>query len=470
MLKKLRHKKTAKKVWIILALIIIPAFVLWGAGSVTRSKQETGFAGKIFGRKISKIEFNEALSAVKNQAIMQFGDNFSQIQKQLNLEAEAWERIMLLQEAGKRKITVGDREVVALIKSYPFFQRKGNFDNNIYSQMLQYVFHTQARVFEEQTRQNLALVKLYNIITKDVAVSDAQIKDGYLKENEDISIYYIGALFTDMAGEISPSEEELKSYFLENSLQFKQPLSFNLEYAILASEDNIKRVSQRLRKEKDFTKLAKEFNLSIKETGLFRQTDPIPGLGWSPQVLSLINKLKIGDFSPVLYIDQNWYILRVKERKEPYIPQLETIKEKVKESFIRDKSQGLAKEKIQNCLKKLKEVYKDNCPPQDLQNLAKEFGLKSGVTGNFKYASYIEGIGVSDEFWAKGRSLKENEYSELINAPSGVYIIELKSKTNIDEKKFEAEKTEFSKRLLLQKKQEYFLKFVQDLKTKTELF
>jgi parvulin-like peptidyl-prolyl isomerase len=54
--------------------------------------------------------------------------------------------------------------------------------------------------------------------------------------------------------------------------------------------------------------------------------------------------------------------------------------------------------------------------------------------------------------------------------PSGFYIIKLKSKIPVDEKKFREEKPEFAKKLLLQKKEEYFSRFLQDLKRKAQLF
>ena len=38
----------------------------------------------------------------------------------------------------------------------------------------------------------------------------------------------------------------------------------------------------------------------------------------------------------------------------------------------------------------------------------------------------------------------------------------------VDEKKFESEKTEFSSKLLSTKKQEYFVKFLEDLKRKSQ--
>ena len=108
MLKELRNKKTAKKIWIVLIILIVPAFTLWGFGSFMHSKQEAAYVGKISSRKVSSLEYQDALDAVKNQAVMQFGDDLSKIQKYLNLESQAWERLILLTEAKKLKVKVSD--------------------------------------------------------------------------------------------------------------------------------------------------------------------------------------------------------------------------------------------------------------------------------------------------------------------------------------------------------------------------
>lgn len=455
-----------------MAILILPAFVFWGLGSVVRSPKESKYIGQIFGRKVLSLEYKDALEAIKNQAILQYGDNFSEIQKYLNLESQAWDRLVLLAEAKKRKINVKDKEVMDLIKDYPYFQKKGRFDNTIYQQVLQYVFHTPARVFEEQIRQNLILAKLYNTVTKDVTLSEEEIKEAYQKENEQISIYYIAGLYSDFAKDIAPSQEEIKDYFTKNSFEFKRPLSFNMEYIPLEENnkdergirDKIKKITLVLSKKEGPAKVAKDLGLTLKETGLFTQADPIPGIGWSPQILSLISKLKIGQVLPTIHIDNYYYILRLKERKEPQIPDFEAAKDKVKEALIKTKSQQIAKEKIENCWKALKEAYQMDPKSIDFEGHAKEYGLKSNSTQLFKYGGYIEGIGVSDNFWMTGQKLKENEFSEIINAPSGFYIIKLKTKIPVDNKKFETEKIEFAKGLLLQRKQEYFTKFTEELK------
>lgn len=183
MLKILRSKKLARKIWIALAIMVLPAFLLWGFGSALNSKKESEYAGQIFGKKISSLNYGEALDAVKNTAIIRYGEKFSEIEKQLDLKTQAWELLILLHEAKARRINASDREVIELIENYPFFQRSGVFDNRLYAELLQYVFRTQPRAFEEQTRQNIVISKLYAQVTNNIKVDDKEIRETYIKIN-----------------------------------------------------------------------------------------------------------------------------------------------------------------------------------------------------------------------------------------------------------------------------------------------
>lgn len=475
MLKKLRNKKTAKRIWFILLILIIPAFIFWGFGSFLRSKEENMYVGSIFDKRVTSLEYKDSLDAVKNQAIIQFGENLSKIQKYLDLESQAWDRLLLLAEAKKRKITVSDQEVIELIQSHPIFKQKEKFDNQLYLEYLGYYFHTQPRIFEEQTRQKLIVTKLYKEVTDSINLSEEEIKENYRKLNEQVSLYYIASSPSDFAKDIAPQEGQIKDYFAKDSLQFKQPLSFNLEYISLPQDkkdikDRIRALALRLNRKEDFSKAAKDFDLQVKETGLFSQNDPIPGMGWSPQILSLVSKLKTGEYTQPIVTDKDYLIIRLKEKKEPYVPGFETIKDKVKEVFIKERSREIAQKKIEACLKELKAIATVNPKAINFPKLAKRYGLKSDSTGLFKYGSYIEGIGASDNFYTEARALNGNDFSEIINMPSGFYIIRLKISIPVDDKKFNEEKGEFTARLLAQKKEEYFSKFLQGLKRKAQLF
>jgi len=472
MLKILRNKKTAKKIWVILALLIVPAFVLWGSSSLFRSRQGSDYAGRIFGRNILFSEYKDAFDATRIQAIMQFGDNFPEIEKYLNLETRAWQRIILLQEAKKERIKAQDLEVIELIESYPFLKNsKGQFDNRIYLEMLRYVFRTQARAFEEQTRQNIILSKLYDKVTSGIQINENELFRDYQRLNQEISIFYISSIPGDFTQELTVTDEEVKDYFLTHTLEFKQPASFNIEYLSLeisnqqndSLTEKMKNVRSLLNKKDGLSLAAKELGVELKESGLFTQTDPIPGIGWSPQISNMISKLKVSQISSPIQTDKYYYILRLKERKDPYIPEFEGIKDRVKSTLLKQKSQELAREKINACDKRLKETYQSEPKSLDFEKIAGEYALKSKSTGLFKYGSYIEGIGASDSFWTEAQRLKGDEPSGVISLSSGFYIIKPKEKTPLDEKRFQAEKNEFKEKLLLQKKQDYFNKFLEDL-------
>jgi len=471
MLKQLRNKKTARWIWIGLAILVVPAFIFFGSAVDSRDKNQPSQIGKIFDRPVSFTEYKDAYEAVRNQAVIQLGDNFSQMQQYLNLDNQAWERLVLLAEAKKRRISASDQEVVGLIATYPFFQRRGKFDDRLYEETIKYVFHAQSRIFEEQTRQNIVISKLFKQITGSLTINPQEVKQEYRKANEQVSMDYIAALAVDFENKETPaSEDALKQYYENNQLQFKQPLTFNLEYINSESRDKIESLLPHINKKDYFNKVVKNAGLEPKETGYFSETAPIPGIGWAPQVLELLAKSKTGEFLPVINVDKNYFLLKVKEKKEPYIPEFSQIKDKVKDAYVKNQAAETAKSKIEACLADLKKLFSQNPRSIDFSSQTKAFGLKSGSTGLFKYGSYIEGIGSSDIFWLQTQKLKKEEFSPIIEQPSGYYIIKVKSIQPFDEDKFKEEASEFTQRLLLNKKQREFKLFLEGLLKKTRRF
>ncbi len=469
MLRKLHNKKVQKKIWLVLLVFILPGFVIWGFSSSIRSveQKDKGY-GKIFNKNISQEEYIEAVRSVEAQLQMQLGDNYLQLRKLLDPQNMALQRLVILYEADKRKIKVNDAEVADLIQKDASFYRKGKFDNSLYEQTIKYGMQMQPRAYEEMTRQNLRIRKLVLDVTKEVKLTDTQIREAYSKENEQMSVFYLSSIPTDFTSEIKPTEAEIQEYFDKNQVQFKKPLSFNLEYLTLDSAGQLKSLSEQKDKKDTLEKISQDNKLSIKETGLFGETDPIPGIGWSQEISKALNSLKTGEMLGPMEIEKKFYLFRIKERKEPFIPEFKDIKTEIQEKFVKNKSRELAKTKIEDCAKKIKELAASNTKEIDFDKLAKDFGLKSASSGLFKFGSYIESIGASDNFFNTAAKLKENSASEIIELPSGFYIIKIKDKPALDEKKFSEDKTKFSEKLLEEKKQEYFDNFLKDLVKKSQ--
>jgi len=325
MLKILRHKKTAKRIWIGLAIIIVPAFALWGFGGAFRSREETKPLGRIFGRAVSDAEFRDAVSAVTIAATIRFGDKLPEIEKYLDLDSQAWQRLVLLAEAKRRKIKVSDKEIIDLIERLPYFQYKGRFDNRVYTQTLQYVFRVQPRVFEEQTRSSLMLTKLYQQVTDNVKVEDRDVRLEYEKANQEISIDYLAALFADFAKNINPTEGQLKDYFEKNKEGFKEERgipafeavkskvkeAFVNNEALRLAEQKINQCAQEL-KSRTFNETAKACGLKLRETPPFKLGDALEGIGQTDLLWEAAKSLKPEENSSVIPLRTGFYIVRVK--------------------------------------------------------------------------------------------------------------------------------------------------------------
>jgi len=462
MLRIFHNKKITRWIWIALIVIIGPAFVLWGVGSFQKSGKENGEDfGTIFGRKVSRQEYVSALKMSQLQMRMQFGESYEELLKFIDLKQITTQRLVLQREAQRRHIRVSDRDVVAYIQKDPSFARNGRFDPGLYESAIKYYLHMPAREYEEQVRQNIAIHKLSELTSGTPEVTDAEVHEAYRKENEKIDLDYASAIPADFAASVTVADDELKEYFAKNSLNFKQPLSFNLEYVMTDKEHQVTAINSRLEKE-PLEKIAKDMGMELKETGLFSQTDAIPGIGWSQELSAQLPDAKPGKVFAPLEMEKKYYVLRLKERKEPYVPEFEPVKEKVRTAIVKERIRKLAKDKIDAGLEKLKAEAAKNAA-FDMPKTATALGLKTAATGMFKFGSYLEGIGTSDTFYTKGNALKDGELSEVIEMPSGFYILRLKGREMVDEKKFEAEKDKVKEKLLSGKKSEIFNKYVEEL-------
>ena len=414
---------------------------------------------------------------------MKFGDNFYKLQSFLNLEKEAWDRLILLYEARKRRIKVSNNEVVDKIKEFPFMQTNGKFDSKLYQNVLGYIFKTTARKFEEEIRQSLMFEKLYDDTTAGVTVHEKEIVRKYKEANEKIKVGYVPFLTKDFQDKVSVEEIELKDYFEMNSSDFKKPPVVNVQYIGIdypkdpteedkkTAKEKITEIYSNLGTEKVLEKISAQYALPIKETGFFSFTDPLPELGIQFDFIQTAFSLKTGQISEPVLTTKGIYILKLKEKKDSHIPTFEEIKESVEKTLKSKKATKLAKEKTKEYLVQFEEAYKNNPNKFDLKKAAKRESLSYQQTPLLKLGEYIPDVGASEDFLDEAFSLKEDESKALglVSTEQGAYIIKVEEFVPIDEKEFEEVKKEFKNKLLQNKKDEAFNKFFLRLKEQAKL-
>lgn len=526
-LKVLRKRKNLKRIMWTLAILIIPAFVLWGSGSAIRSRGMPKYAGKIFGKKISFSQYEASFRACRNQALLVYGEDFERVAKFLDLEKEAWERLMLLYQAKKEKMKVPDKEVISFVQKLPLFQKQGRFDQKRYNLLLDYALRTSPREFEEQLRGALAIDKLKAKVINKVSVTDEEVKEVYKNEYEKATAFYVFIDPQNFTNQIHPAYEQLQDYYQERKTQFKKPEQVNVQYIALyfeqarlklnVSEEEIQnyysghpeqfstkdkkekvsvkpleevkaQIKERLIQDKaevlledkiwqiseeiagdavSFEEVAKKNQLEVKETGLFGPQEVIAEIGLSFEFLNTAFSLKTGQVSNVIKTPKGYFIIKVKEKKQAYVPALEEVKEKVEQALIQEKSWQLAESKAEQLLSQIKEIMQQE--ELDFIKTAEKLSLTVKETEKFTRASYISGIGQSVEFSQAAFALKPGEVSEVTAVPNGYCLLSLKGTVPIDEEKFAEEKEEFAQKLLNRKKDIFYKIWLAKLKKKANL-
>ncbi|MDD5680388.1 MAG: peptidyl-prolyl cis-trans isomerase [Candidatus Omnitrophica bacterium] len=446
MLKQLRNKDTAKKIFIVLALIIIPAFVLWGTGSMTQNKSGGTYAGVMLGKKVSNQDYGSSWRAVKNEAIMRY-PNFNEIYEQLDLNGQAWDRLILLREAERMRIKVTDDEVIKTIRSFQFLSRGGRFDVEMYERLLKNTFQTSPRDFEEDMRGSLKIAKLIDSITKSMEATDDELIKKYKEENDKIKIAYVTQSPKDFDDKVEASEKEAEEYYKVNYDAFKMPERVSIEFiefgypeylgGITITDDQIKRyydshvkefehgesvrarhilvedanlaadILKKIKGGRDFIQTAKEFSAdATKENGgdlgYFEKGKMIP------EFEEAAFALKPGEVSNIVKTQFGYHIIKVEDRKPPHTESFEEAKEKIKGRLTAEQAQAKA---YSEALRAKSAIQKD----ADFEKVAKEYQKPIKKTGYFSKQELIPAIGWNPQVLRSAFTLKVNEVSPLIS-------------------------------------------------------
>jgi len=528
MLKQLRQKKLMKRILWALAIIIIPAFVFWGAGSALRTRgQGPSHAGTIFGKKVSFDKYGEAWQAVRNHAIMLYGDKLSEVYENLNLEARAWERLILLEEAKKQKVRVTDDEVIEAMQNFPFFQSNGTFDPKAYDLILKQVFKIEPRLFEEEIRGALVISKLRDFTVKDVTMTDEEVKGEYRKKNEKSKIAYILVSPNEFKKNIAVEDKELKDYYQNNTESFRVGEQVNIDYVgfefenykndIEVTDEDIKSYYEKRKDEfdkekafeevKDLAKnkliqerakqkallaaekidyiladktktleeVAKENSLTIKQAGLFGKEGLIPQIGWFPKIQRVAFKLNIGERSNLIKSKtgfvKGYYIIRLKEKKDSHIPPLEEVKEKIENKLKEEKAMELASEKAERLYKKIERLAKTK--KLTFQAAASKVEQPSKDSEFFTRNDYVQGVGLASEFGDTVFNSPTGEILPPAKVRAGFCLFAVVEIQPMDEEKFQEEKKEFAEKSFEAKKNtivnEWYAKVIESANLKSNI-
>ena len=347
MLKLFRKKIVMKIILWGLVIIVVPAFVMWGGASMSRSKDKgPGYVGFVNNRKVSFDELSGALSGVRSQIILNYFNQPKALEALLSnkpiLAKLAWDRILMMEEVKKSGIKITDKEVIGALRSHPLFLRNGVFDDRFYMYVLKNSIGLEPRDFEEIVRENLALQRLSASLTKDIRLSDDDILSEYKKEFAKIRISYILLEPKEYLDKASIGENAVKDFYDKNKDELliksnlkgaipDRPATFEESKADI--EKYLKEIEARkMLREKSgeiykellertgnkgetFAKAVSKSGLTIKDTDFFSGKDTLEAIGDAPVIMEASYGLKDFELSKPLEINKGYIIFEVSGRK-----------------------------------------------------------------------------------------------------------------------------------------------------------
>lgn len=216
----------------------------------------------------------------------------------------------------------------------------------------------------------------------------------------------------------------------------------------------------------DLQQAASKASLEIHESQFFARGEPIdentPAI---PQIQEVAFTLNAGQkFSQPVETALGYHIVEFLELQEPYVPELEEIREKVTDAVRQEKAEALAKAEAQRIEAELKEGA-------NWEELIEKYSLEKFSPEPFNRRQYYisEFKEKTEDVIKVAFSLRENEHSGVIELPQNYCLIRVVEKIPIEEKIFNEEKETLTKQLLREKQSTVFRELVEELRQKAEI-
>jgi len=510
MLRILREHATS---WMLRGILILVAvtFISWGGYSLIREKKLT-YAAKVNGVDIDLKDYSDAYQAVIKQYRDALGPSFSdKMIEELRLKEKVLDdlvsKVLILQEGARLGLTVQDEELRNAIESIPSFKVSNQFDPRLYERFLR-LNRMSAGEFEQMQRENLLLSKVVNLIKLNGAkVSEDEILETYLFENERINLTFIKVNPEAFKGQITANEIEMKDYYQKNQEEFRIPNFLQIQYLLFrpsdfegkiqVSSDEIKRfydlrkerfrtpkrirpkeilikidredppnrieekrkkaeeILEKAKKSKDFGSLAKQYSES-------NTASKGGDMGWVQRgtlgepIETALFSMKKGEWSSVLRGRDGFYIFKAEEVVEEKEKPLEEVRDQIFQALKKEKAKADASRKADDAFYSL-------FRSRDLEGYAREKGITIKTTGFFKEGEEIPEIGRDPSFHSSAISLKVGEISPVVDIPPNFYILKLLDKKESRIPPLEEVREEVRRKIIAVKADEKARQIAEDL-------
>lgn len=215
----------------------------------------------------------------------------------------------------------------------------------------------------------------------------------------------------------------------------------------------------------DFAALAKAREIPFKVSPLFSRSDRVPEVDPPEAFAQAAFSLGQDAVSSPIEGKQAYYLMKLKQRKEPAVPPMEAVRAEIEKRLRAQKASELASNKANELLAQLKKE-------KDINQVANKQGLSAEETGWFvRGLSEIPKLGSLQEMKpgeipiSAAHPISDRVYSEK----GDLYVFAFKESQGADMERFEKEKNQLEEAAFQEKRQRALQKFLESLKGRAQI-
>jgi len=215
----------------------------------------------------------------------------------------------------------------------------------------------------------------------------------------------------------------------------------------------------------ELSKLAQESGVKLTVGNWLAAGETLPEIGENQEFYKNAFALAAREVSPVIEGKNGYYLIRLKERKEPATPPLESVRDQIEKNLRDSKAYELATQKGNSLLEELKKT-------KDISKLTQTGDLKIEETGWFPRTSQqLPKIGELAELKGGtiGLSAQTPIPERLFTQKDAVYVVAFKASQAADMDQFEKDKASLMKQAQADARQRVLVRFLDNLKAKAKL-
>lgn len=239
MLQNIRDNIQGTAAKVIIGIIVIP-FAFFGIDSLFSGSAQPP-AAVVNGEKISEQSLLQAIALQKRRLIGMMGDSVDPAMLDDNvLRGPALNTLikqqLLLQAADEANAVISDAQLNAVIVGMPQFQEDGRFSQQRYQQVLRLQGYSSS-FFKDLLRSDLIIQQLSAAISSSSFVTEAQLANYVQVAFEERDYHYLTVNANDFSDSVSVSQDEIDSYYQQNSGDYVSPEKVRISFLELKEED-----------------------------------------------------------------------------------------------------------------------------------------------------------------------------------------------------------------------------------------